>query len=300
MRFRQYFTRCFRKRDKIEDEEISSSSSTASMSSSILSSTEDDYHLKSSIVSNISFLIGSMLYLKTSTMDLVDSNYYNYDDDYDYNYDDDYYAGKKKFNAYSFISFIGALVFIFNAAWDMYWCFGREREREDNIKKGYESDDEIENEACRAEERRNFNSALAFGVAGSIDLVVSFCIQKGRIAAILSIASAHIYLLSAIITLRASTFSCHSISTILTRCGEVLFAVGSIIDVVISYISDPTLARLNDHDLAKWACVSSILWVTDAWLYLLADATIVWYYRRWCWCIRGRYQVPPCSIKTVS
>lgn len=231
-------------------------------------------------------------------MDLIDSNY---DDDYDDDYDDGYYVGRKYY-AYSVISFIGALVFVFNATWDMYWCFGRQKEREENIKKGCESDDEEENEAWRAEERRNFMSALAFGVAGSIDLVVSFCIQKESIAANLSIASAHIYLLSAIMSLRASTSSCNSIPTTLTRGGEVLFALGSIIDVVISYISDPKLSRLNDHVLAEWAYTSSILWVTDAWLYLLADATIFWYYHKYCWYKRERHQdqLPPFSIKTLS
>jgi len=62
-----------------------------------------------------------------------------------------------------------------------------------------------------------------------------------------------------------------------------LFALGSIIDVIISYISDPEVLRESNKVLADWGCLSSSLWVIDACLYLFADATVVWYhYRSYC------------------
>lgn len=263
------------------DEEISvsSSESTSSGSSSspstlsLLQLAEPDYHLKSSIISNVSFLVGSILYVKTSKIDLINSNYED-----DYAYDDGYYDYDTKINNYRIINLVGALVFVFNASWDMYWCFGRERERKENS-----GEDDEEDEIYRVEEKRSFLSALAFGTAGSIDVVVSFYIENYKIAVILYIVSSHIYLLSAILTLRATTFSCHSIPAGLTLCGELLFALGSMIDVVISYISDPELSHLNDHTLAEWGCLSSVLWLIDACLYLFADATVIWY-RRSCCC----------------
>merc|ERR1712194_256618 len=87
-----------------------------------------------------------------------------------------------------------------------------------------------------------------------------------------------IYLLSAILSLRASTFSHDSIPSCLALCGDILLAIGRIIDVIISYISDPKILRLSDNVLASWACLSSALWVIDACLYLLADVTVVWYH----------------------
>jgi len=48
-----------------------------------------------------------------------------YDDGYDYD------AGATNWDKYTVLSFVGAIVFVFNAAWDMYWCYyGQERERE--------------------------------------------------------------------------------------------------------------------------------------------------------------------------
>jgi len=267
-----------------------------------------DYHLKSSIVSNLLFMNGSIIYMQLSRMDLDyannndESNHIN-DDAYDGGYD--YYADEKKWDNYTILQFVGAIGFVFNATWDMYWCYGRERERQEKIDKGEESDDEEENELSRADEKRTFSASFAFGIAGSIDLVVALYIQNDNIAAMLSIASSHIYLLSAILSLWASTFSYDSIPTCLALCGDLLFALGSIIDVIISYISDPEILRLSDNVLAGWACLSSALWVIDACLYLFADATVVWYnYRSYCcpvkWIICGRQKANFAIIKPLS
>ena len=155
----------------------------------------------------------------------------------------------------------------------MYWCYGRERERQEKIDKGEESDDKEENEACRADEKRSFSASFAFRISGAIDLVVTFDIQNNNIAIVSSVASSHIYLLSAIFSLGSNDFSYDSIPTCLTLCGDLLFALGSIIDVIISYISDPEVLRESNEVLADWGCLSSSLWVIDACLYLFADAT---------------------------
>jgi len=244
---------------------------------------EDDYHLKSSIPSGIAFLIGSSLYLDLSRMDLVDTNYYygNIDDDYEYDevydevYDDDYYYNKYV-NKYFIMSIFGAIFLVCNALWEIYWCFGREREWKESINAGYESDDEEENEAYRREERQNLSSALAFGAAASIDLVAAF-IPNYKIGAQFYVVSAHMYLLSAILALRGTVLSCPSIPIGLALAGDILFALGSLIDVTVSLISDPFLFQLNDIILAQWSCVSSILWLTDALLYFAADIIVVWY-----------------------
>ena len=78
-------------------------------------------------------------------MDWIDAKYYgNIHDDYDYDYDYDYDDYYNKYDKYTVLSFIAPLLFLFNAIWDMYWCFGREREWRMKIKQGYETDDEEE------------------------------------------------------------------------------------------------------------------------------------------------------------
>lgn len=234
-----------------------------------------DYHLKSSIPSNVTFLVGSMLYLKMSRMDLVDAAYY-YDNDYDYGDDYDYYYYDTHFNKYAVMSLTGSLMFIANAIWDMYWCYGREKEWKKQIELGYESDNEEVNEAYHKEEMRSFSAALAFGTAGSIDLGATF-IKNADIVANITIVTTHIYLLSAILALRGTSFSCPSIPAGLTLTGDLLFAIGSVIDVIISYLSDPEISHFNDLTLAQWWSFSSILWFVDACLYFLSDMTIIWY-----------------------
>ena len=94
--------------------------------------------------------------------ELKHSNDNAYDDDYDYD------AGATNWDKYTILSFVGAIGFVFNAAWDMYWCYGRERERQEKIDKGEESDDKEENEACRADEKRSFSASFSFGIAAQL------------------------------------------------------------------------------------------------------------------------------------
>jgi len=261
---------------------LSQSSSCSTSSSQFV---EEDYHLKSSIPSNVIFLLGSVLYLKLSHMDLIDANSYydNNNEDYDDDYDDDYYYNQY-INKYTVISGFGALLFVFNAIWDIYWCFGREREWREQIDAGYESDDEEENEAYHREERQNLISAITFGIAGLIDLAVSF-INNEDVTANFTIITANIYLLSAISALKGTILSCPSIPTGLALIGDLLFFLGSLIDVAVSLISDPEIFNLNDRILAKWGCVSSTLWLINAVLYFAADITVIWY-RSSCCCVR--------------
>jgi len=262
---------------------LSLSSSSCSLSSSQFA--ESNYHLKSSIPSTVLFLVGSILYMELSRMDLIDADYYyedSNDDDND-DTDNDYYENPY-FNKFTIMSIFGALLFVVNAIWDIYWCFGREREWKEKINAGYASDDEEENEAYHREEQQNFYSALAFGTAGSIDLATAF-IQDDDIVANITVFTSNLYLLSAVLALKGTVLSCPSIPTGFALVGDILFALGSLIDVAISFISDPEFLHLNSRILAQWSCLSSSLWLMDALLYFTADMTVIWY-RRTCCCVK--------------
>eukprot|EP00555_Chaetoceros_dichaeta_P002237 CAMPEP_0198252846 /NCGR_PEP_ID=MMETSP1447-20131203/3296_1 /TAXON_ID=420782 /ORGANISM="Chaetoceros dichaeta, Strain CCMP1751" /LENGTH=337 /DNA_ID=CAMNT_0043938237 /DNA_START=17 /DNA_END=1030 /DNA_ORIENTATION=+ len=256
-------------------------------SSQFLSSShlaEDDYHLKSSIPSNVSFLLGSALFLELSRIYLIKASHFDNTNDEDDDYDDDYdwdsyyefYYNHYKDLYLPFVSIFGGLFMILNAMWEIYWCFGREREWREEINAGYASDDEEENEAYHREERQNLSSALAFGTAACIGFGNNF-IKNEEIVPIVEIVSSNMYLLSAMLALRGTVLSCPSLPTGLALVGDILFALGSVIDVAISLISDPEISRLNDYILAQWDCVSSTLWLIDALLYFAADMTVVWY-----------------------
>ena len=114
---------------------------------------------------------------------------------------------------------------------------------------------------------------LAFGCASAIDVAARH-IQNTIIGANISVATSHIYLLSAIIALWGTTFSCPSIPVGLTLFGDILFALGSVIDVVLSYVQD---GEIHFHKMLddRWWCLSSALWLIDAWLYFLSDITVI-------------------------
>ena len=225
-------------------------------------------------------------------MDLVDIDYYysnngdSMNDYYDYDYDDYYYYYNELFNMYNIMWYGGMSLFVINATWDMYWTFGRQKEWKDMIDQGYESDDEEVNKAYQQEERRSFYSALAFGTAASIELATNIFdihLSEKRVTVITS----HIYLLSAIFGLWGTTFSCVSIPTGLMLVGDILFAIGTVIDAVISYMA---MLRVNNYIIAKWWCLSRTLWLINAVLYCLADLIILWYRHSGCFVQRKTNQ----------
>jgi hypothetical protein len=170
----------------------------------------------------------------------------------------------------------------------------------DNMKmENYDDDDE--HQQYQNELKWNYASTYAFGVAVLIDLVSPLLIRYNPFRLDLyTMVSIHLYLLSAIYSIKATTAfypsassvfgfmaSCGqkspsssytpSISTRLILCGEWSFLFGSIIDVVISYISEPEIvavATMDGHTLAVSSIVSSVLWLVDAILYLSADIII--------------------------
>lgn len=132
-------------------------------------------------------------------------------------------------------------------------------------------------------------SAITFGVGATLEFYGTFFddAEEENTAAdegsyfpsyIVNILSMHIYLISGLIaTHKDRELICYpggSISRRLIACGMMLFLMGSILDCVISYLYNPTLAHdhiLSDLSLSWCNLLSTLLWNVDAIFYVMAD-----------------------------
>jgi hypothetical protein len=86
-----------------------------------------------------------------------------------------------------------------------------------------------------------------------------------------STLAVHLYLVQSILTLWGGSYYDYESATAnkLLQGGDVMFLVGSFIDVVISYLS--LLESEQVRKLEYWSLLSSSLWLSDALLYIVTD-----------------------------
>lgn len=232
----------------------------ASYSESSHDSSYDQKGLLIAVSSNLAFFVGSVCYCLTSYWDwiwYIKTQYYD-DDYYDYNADTITFT----LDAYSYVSIFGAILMIFNAAFDFYRYIHRF---------GNKSTGSLLNNFVSSD----LLAAFSFGIAASIDLIVTFLTgDVVRLVNVASIVSAHIYLLSAIFSLYGQPLFDFTLSEgRLCLIGDWLFLIGSLIDVLISYFSDRDIIKINGGALNGMNIFSSVLWVTDAGEIELAHVT---------------------------
>jgi len=231
-------------------------SSSASPSSS--SSSED---AKLGILSNLLFLVGSVLQVVTAIWDLRHYWLYSNDDD-----DDDGDDGKA-WNwtlldyQYYYLTAAGAGMYVLNAFLDLYQA------------------------RSSGGDRWEVWTALSFGLGAGLELACYVTLDDkddpDTYVAIM-IASMHLYLLSGILALwQGMNCYCWSPCTatgcsagVLTEAGAFLFLLGCLIDVSLSWLSDPHLLALAPSTLAWGNLASALLWLLDAVLYVSADCLL--------------------------
>ena len=234
-------------------------------------------NLEFSIPSNTLFFLGSSCYVATSIFDLnwLEKNpgYYSYDDDSkngvdmaddDGTYYDYEYFG---FSLYNITSISGASFFVLNAIIDFYQCQYNAKEIDFTTSTYLRGRDIL----C------DYMSAILFG-AGALTDVASFLLSAHR-QVIAAIIASNIYFLSSIPALINIMNSCQLSSPphgglLFSMIGDILFFVGSLIDLGISYISDPDLISVNKTWIYGMSVLSSVLWLVDAMLYLAADCWV--------------------------
>ena len=239
-------------------EDVDASSSTSS-----LSENEED-NVRFNLPSNVMFLLGSSCYVALAISDLRWNLKWG-DDDYYYNeyyYSDEF--TKHRFSVYNFLSRIGSILLVSNAGFDLYGCSRIAKKFGISI-----FDAELQGDSL---------AAILFGCAAMIDLrgaLPGASDAAGGMNGIVYLFSSHLYLFSAFSTLSTMKFECSSLPLTLGIVGDILFLVGSLIDVFISYISDPDIIHENEIVLLRFSLLSSVLWLTDAFLYLSSNLILL-------------------------
>ncbi len=227
---------------------------STNMDETSLSTTESYFDSKEfmiEVLSNLMFLVGSSFYLTTSAMDWKWAMFLeNVDDDY-YDYDDD--AVYFELDSYTYISIFGAVLMILNALLDLSQCIRRANTS------GIIS-------ILHRDILSNFLAACTFGFAGTMDLWL--CFLSGNVLNTMNrsyIASANLYLLSAVLSLCGKPMCrCSKADGVLNLIGDWLFLKGSLIDVGVSFVSDPEIMNINSQMLSGLGLFSSFLWLVDA------------------------------------
>lgn len=235
----------------------------ASSSTSSSSENEED-NVKFSLPSNVMFLLGSSCYVALAVSDLRRNLKWGDDDYYYYEY---YYSDefkKHRFSVYNFLSRIGSILLVTNAGFDLYGCIHIAKKLGISI-----FDAELKGDSL---------AAILFGCAAMVDLrgaLPGASGEAGGMNGIMYLFSSHLYLFSAFSTLSTMKFECSSLPVTFGIVGDILFLVGSFIDVFISYISDPDIIHETQIVLLRFSLLSSVLWLTDAFLYLSSNLILL-------------------------
>jgi hypothetical protein len=114
---------------------------------------------------------------------------------------------------------------------------------------------------------------LTFGAAAVCDLMSALIYREASPSCSydFSIAAVHWYLVNAILVLSAKQRSCRSRFTSLSLIGDVLFWIGSVIDVFLSYFFNTRSSDAIWRLVSIGKVVSSLLWLIDSILYILAN-----------------------------
>ncbi len=247
---------------------LSISQSASPLRSSL---SEVEYDLKYSLPSNVMFLLGSSCSVALSVIDLRWNAKWGDDDYYYWEY---YYAHPELFVSaarslfpwfswYYFLSIGGAILFILNAGIDLFRCHRISKIEEISI-----FDKNL---------RGDTYAAILFGMAATLDLRGSLISssESGGIDGFMWLLSSHLYLFSALSTLSSMNYRCGSIPLSLNLIGDILFMIATLIDVSISYISDPDIVFETQHVLLRFGLLSSVLWLLDAILYIAANVIVL-------------------------
>jgi hypothetical protein len=114
---------------------------------------------------------------------------------------------------------------------------------------------------------------LTFGAAAVCDLLSSLIYREESpsVSFDFSIAAVHWYLVNSILMLSSKQLSCRSRFTRLSLIGDVLFLIGSVIDVFLSYFFNTRTSDATWRLVSIGKVVSSLLWLIDSILYILAN-----------------------------
>lgn len=214
-------------------------------------------------VSNFCFFVGSILYVWTSTISVIDA--YRYFDEYEGDddgdgTDDDETESEPFWTAYKFLASAAALMYVANSIIDGRVALGEVQGKVGSARFG---DDP----------RWEIGVAVTFGVAALCDFLSELIWNDddrwpGYAA---GCAAVDIYLLNAVLVLLGRRPRFRSLPETLMSAGDILFLVGSVIDVTIAFVDNPNAPSSRTIEIAWCSFSSSALWFIDSLLYILVD-----------------------------
>lgn len=216
-------------------------------------------------LSNFFFFFGSIFYLFTSIWTIVDAyrdaaEEKDYDDDEASDDDEDY--DEPFWSVYKLISSLGALMYLTNALVDGRVAFAEIIGQEGAVGRFGGTSPKLEVAA-----------AITFGVAALCDLLSELVWNDDNawFGYFAGCAAVNIYLVNALLVLSARRPTFKSLPQTLMSAGDILFFIGSIIDVLISLIDNPKAPLSRGIKIAWSSFTSATLWFIDSLLYMLAD-----------------------------
>lgn len=206
---------------------------------------------KWSQLSNAFFVLGSLFYVWYGIKDVIDT--YKEDDGEDDDTDDEAWR-------YKVFRAAGALSYLANSIVDLRESVVEIRRNMDSGRFGDDPSWEV-------------GVACTFGLAAICDVIGELIWDEdwpepGYAA---GSAAVHVYLLNALLVVSGRRPRFSSLPKALMSAGDILFLVGSVIDVLISYIDNPKTPPSWFRLIAWSGLFSSVLWFTDSILYVLAD-----------------------------
>lgn len=238
-------------KERGDDDESSSSSSSSSSSRSLVDVRDCGW----SLASNSLFLAGSAIQAYLALWELLQEG--EADDDAVSSGLDDEDENGDAYDRDDYMATFASTLFVVNALVDLAW-----------VRAGG---------SCRRgddDSRRDISSAATFGIGAALEAVSTLfpgdedLRQYGS-----NMLSCHVYLLSGLLSIRghSSSLAYRSPAEAFMSLGLLLFAAGSLIDVVMSYLYDPELSNISTLTLARCNLASSLLWLLDAIFYMTAD-----------------------------
>jgi hypothetical protein len=230
----------------------------------------DEPEALSIFTSNILFLTGSLLFLWIALwngMENAEENTGNssaiIEDD------DDLPLNILAWDGYQMLSAAAPFCFLLDAVVDMRYAF--QLVRQDHAPSRFGEDP-----------RWEIGTSLLFGAAATCDFFAAVVVRDEDTLTnyVPSSLAVHLYMLMAIFALWGRNVQGQTYAMRWYQSADILFLLGSVIDVTLSYFQMPGIDSELETILQRWSVVSATLWLVNSILYILADTCLFKIQRR--------------------
>ena len=225
--------------------------------------------VSSIVTSNILFLTGSLLFLWIAIWSLMDNGEENTNDHSAIREDDELPRNILAWDSWQILTAAAPFCFLVDAVVDMRYAF--QLIRHDYTPSRFGQDP-----------RWEIGISLLFGMAASCDFVAAVVVSNADTWTnyVPSSLAVHLYMLMAIFALWSRNVQGQTYATRWYQAADMMFFLGSLIDVILSYIEKPHISSDLTTILQRWSVVSASLWLVNSILYIVADTHLFKLQRR--------------------